>query len=79
MKIRYINRSDICWSAEVILNSKEWPTPLDEQGDWLDRPIIQWAYNNFKWSDHFFTVRGIIYFKNRADAEFFRMVWEQEV
>lgn len=79
MKIRYIDAADICWQAEVTLNSKEWPSLNIYADDWLDRPIRKWVYDNIESGDHFFSVMGQVYFRSSADAEWFRMVWEQEI
>lgn len=61
------------WYAEVILADSEWP-PIDENDQWLDRPIRRWVREHTVGA-HFFSYRGIILFSNESDLTAFVLSW----
>jgi hypothetical protein len=77
MRISYIDRKDSYWAASIQLSLSEWP-PISrpwEGDEWMDRPIRRWAVDHF--FDCCFTCNGMVLFRRRSEAEWFRMVWEQ--
>lgn len=61
------------WYAEVILDDSEWP-PIDENDQWLDRPIRRWV-REYTEGAHFFTLSGTILFSNESDLTEFVLSW----
>ncbi len=78
MKFEVIDRDDIYWAARIDLNSAEWPRVINSWDDdeWITRPIRQWVQDHTP--NSCFTCYGMVLFRKRSDAEWFRMVWEQE-
>lgn len=76
MKLEYIDKTDIYWSAKAHLNTAEWPPVADAwEDDWMHRPIWRWVRENAP--DSCFTCRGMVFFRDRRVAEWFRITWEQ--
>lgn len=72
MKIRHCDE-DTSWYCEIILDPHEWP-PLDEDDNWLNRPIRQWVYDNC-YPGVFFAAKGWILFERKEDALAFMLTW----
>lgn len=61
------------WYAEVILDDRKWP-PIDENDQWLDRPIRRWVREHTEGA-HFFSYRGTILFSKESDLTAFVLAW----
>jgi hypothetical protein len=62
------------WYAEVMLDDSEWP-PIDQNDQWLDRPIRRWVVEHAI-GEHFFSaVAGTILFNTKSDLMMFQLVW----
>lgn len=73
MKTRMCD-DDSYWACEITLNESEWPT-LDEQYDWVNRPIRRWVLGHCRHTS-FFAADGLILFKKYEDAILFKLTWE---
>jgi hypothetical protein len=75
MKVEHVKTP--YWSVRIDLNSAEWPrvTNAWEDDEWIHRPIWQWV--QYHAPDSMFTCNGMVLFRKKSDAEWFRMVWEQ--
>jgi hypothetical protein len=61
------------WYAEDMLDDSEWP-PIDENDQWLDRPIRRWVREHTAGA-HFFSYRGTMLFSNESDLTAFVLAW----
>jgi hypothetical protein len=50
--------------------------PLDEQDDWMDRPIRRWVLDHCD-SNTVFAAAGWILFERETDAVAFELTWSQ--
>lgn len=75
MIVTYNDRSDVYWAARVQLNSAEWPYIGPHDDSWIHRPVRDWVMSHMP--DSCFTIEGLVLFRRRSDAEWFRLVWEQ--
>jgi len=62
------------WYCRIDLDLNEWP-PIDDDDQWLQRPIRQWVYQRYYSKDVFFAARGWILFAKKEDAVLFQLTW----
>lgn len=70
-------RQDLYYAAVAYLNHFEWPpvsNALDDD-EWINRPVRQWVLERAP--DSCFTCNGTVFFRNKEDSDWLRMVWEQ--